>query len=336
MNKKNLLNLLKDVNQEPNNETNILLIDSLNLFFRNFAVINSLNDKGNHIGGLGGFLRSLGFLIKEINPSQIYLVFDGENSSLNRKNIIPEYKSGRANIRINSNGLFDDKDEEIESQIGQISRLFQYLKVLPVKTLLLEKSEADDIIAYLASDLSKDLDNKIYIVSNDRDYLQLVKPNIICYRPTEKIYYTPDMIKEEFGVLPENFILYKTLLGDSSDALHGIKGLGKKKILKLFPLLSEKILSLDDIFDICEQNIGKHVIYSLIIQNFNNLEKSFKLMDLSNPMIDQEGIEYIHESVKLKTPSLNTGVFDKLQREDNLDKIIRNPGEWVKVFMNLK
>jgi DNA polymerase-1 len=334
MNKKNLLGLLDGISSKPSENKNVLVIDSLNLFFRNFSVINTLNNKGDHIGGLGGFLKSLGYLIKQTDPSQIYLVFDGENSSLNRKNILPEYKSGRASIRINSKGIFDDKDEEIDSQINQISRLFQYLKVLPVKLLVLEKSEADDIIAYLSSVLT---DNKIYIVSNDKDFLQLIKPNITVFRPTEKIYYSPELVKQKFGVLVENFILYKTLLGDSSDKVIGVKGLGEKKLLSKFPQLTEKVLSLDDIFSICEENIKEHIIYARILQDYKRIQQNYKLMDLSEPMIDHEGEEYINNIIDSRTPQFNSGIFNKLQEEDNLEKIIRNPLDWAKnVFLNLK
>ena len=338
MNNKNLLGLLDNITDKPSKDKNILVIDSLNLFFRNFAVINTLNGKGNHIGGLGGFLRSLGYLIKQMNPSQIYLVFDGENSSLSRKNILPEYKSGRTSIRINSKGIFDDKDEEIDSQVNQISRLLQYLKILPVKLLVLEKSEADDIIAYLSSTLPKiDNNNKVFIVSNDRDFLQLTNSNVTIFRPTEKIYYSPETIKQKFGILSENFILYKTLLGDSSDKIQGIKGLGEKKLLSKFPQLTEKKLILDDIFSICEENIKEHVIYTRVLQDYDRIYQNYKLMDLSKPMIDKKGEEYIINIIDSSTPHFNLGIFNKLQEEDQLDKVIRNPTEWAKsIFLNLK
>ena len=71
-----------------------LLIDGLNLFFRNFAILNMVNSKGMHVGGLGGFLRSLGVLIRQIQPTQVYVVFDGAGSSNNRKNLLADYKSG--------------------------------------------------------------------------------------------------------------------------------------------------------------------------------------------------------------------------------------------------
>ena len=77
-----------------------MFVDGLNLFFRNFATLNYINQDGVHIGGLAGFLRSLGTLIKVIQPTSVYLIFDGMGSSTNRKNLLPEYKSGRNVNRI--------------------------------------------------------------------------------------------------------------------------------------------------------------------------------------------------------------------------------------------
>ena len=90
--KKDFLSLLDNI-QEHTVETpqteRYMLIDGLNLFFRNFSAINAVNSNGMHIGGLGGFFRSLGALTKAIQPTQIVVVFDGVGSSNNRKNIIP-------------------------------------------------------------------------------------------------------------------------------------------------------------------------------------------------------------------------------------------------------
>ena len=78
------------------NIDNVLIIDGLNMFLRNFAVLNYRKPRwSSHVGGLGGFLRSLGSLINNIKPTSVYVVFDGIGSSQNRKNLLPEYKSGR-------------------------------------------------------------------------------------------------------------------------------------------------------------------------------------------------------------------------------------------------
>ena len=98
MKQKELFKLLDNNHEQcPQTETHerILFIDGLNLFFRNFAVLNMVNPLGIHVGGLGGFFRSLGAMIRQMNPTQVYVVFDGAGSANNRKNIMPEYKSGR-------------------------------------------------------------------------------------------------------------------------------------------------------------------------------------------------------------------------------------------------
>ena len=213
---KDLLNFLSNITdkgEEPisgNRHSRVMLIDSMNLFFRNFAMLNSVTPDGVHIGGLGGFLRSLGSLIKEIQPTSVYIVFDGEGSTINRKNILPEYKSDRHIKRITNWEIFNSLEEEGEAKIDQITRLIQYLKLMPVKIIAIDKTEADDLIAYLSRYISSKYNSKIYIVSNDQDYLQLVNNNIIVYRPTEHVYYDQSKIVEKFQVLPSNFILYTT------------------------------------------------------------------------------------------------------------------------------
>ena len=83
----------------------------------------------------------------------------------------------------------------------------------------------------------------------------------------EKEYYNTETVLEKFGVLSENFILYKTLLGDNSDKIPGVKGLGEKGIFKKFPELKTQVLTLEDIFDISARKFKEHVVYSRIVQN---------------------------------------------------------------------
>lgn len=233
MKKQDFFKLFDNINQREGDSSTdrILLIDGLNLFLRNFAVLNYINETGTHIGGLSGFLRSLGSLIKQINPTEVYVVFDGMGSSISRKNLIPEYKSGRNNQRITNWDVFENLDEEQASKVNQISRLIYYLRCLPIKIISLDRTEADDIIAYISNYLSNKHDSKCYIVSADKDFIQLINRNITVYRPSEKEFYTPQTVQEKFGILSENFIIYKTLIGDSSDKITGIKDLGPKTLL---------------------------------------------------------------------------------------------------------
>ena len=155
-------------------------------------------------------------------------------ASTNRRYLLPEYKSGRNLSRITNWDIFDSIDDENDSKVDQITRLIQYLKCLPVKVVSINKVEADDIIAYMSKDMAKRFNTKSYIVSSDRDFLQLVDDNVTVYRPIEREFYSPDTVQEKFGIVPENFIHYKVLLGDASDKVPGVKGLGKKGVLKRF------------------------------------------------------------------------------------------------------
>jgi len=337
--KKDLLNLLNNIQEDgeelPTYER-YLLIDGLNLFFRNFSAINAVNSNGVHVGGLGGFFRSLGALIRTINPTQVYVVFDGPGSSNNRKNIIPEYKSNRNVSRITKHELFDNLEEEDDSKVDQIVRIIQYLKTLPVKTVSLPRVEADDIIAYLSSTLPTHPEDRVFIVSSDKDYLQLVTEQVIVYRPIEKEYYTEDTVKEKFGVSPHNFLLYKLLMGDNSDGVTGIKGLGPKGLFKRFPELTTQDLSFDDLLDIAEAKMKEHVVYARVLHDIPLLEDKHRVMDLSNPMMDDKDKMFIDKFVENTHLTYLPSEFIEMYHEDQLGNLIRNVDVWIKdIFKDL-
>ena len=305
MKQKELFNLLDNI-QEQGEETvkseKILLIDGLNLFFRNFAMMNMVNPDGVHVGGLGGFFRSLGAEIRRIDATQVYVVFDGAGSANNRKNILPEYKSGRDLQRITNWDAFDDLEDEHDAKVDQMVRIIQYLKTLPVKTCSIDKVEADDIIAYFSKIIPKKPEDKVFIVSSDKDFLQLVNKNVIVYRPMEKEFYTEKTMQEKYNMSPKNFILHKTLLGDNSDKVKGVKGLGSKGLYKKFPELTERDLTLEDIFTIAESKLKEHVVYARVIQSRSDLEKNYKIMDLDNPMISKDDEKYLDAVVNSEVP----------------------------------
>ncbi len=197
--------------------------------------------------------------------------------------------------------------------------------------MLLDGVEADDVIAFLSKELTSNKANKAYIVSADNDFLQLVEENISVYRPIEKEFFTPKLVKEKYGVHPNNFILYKTLMGDASDKVGGVKGLGKTKFPKLFPeVLGSEELTLDHIYDICKQNYDKHIIYSRALFDFEKLRKAYKIMDLGNPMLDLQEKEYILKQIKEPAYELNIPAFIKFYNEDGLGQILKNVDFWVK------
>lgn len=336
MNNKDLLKLLDNIQEDgkqtiiQNNKHRILIVDGLNLFFRNFIVLNYINQQGVHIGGLSGFLRSLGALVKQLQPTSIYVVFDGVGSTIARKNLLPEYKSGRNSTKMTKE-LFNDIDEENESKANQIGRLIHYLQCLPVKIISLDKIEADDVIAFLSKEITKNNKTKAYIVSTDKDFLQLVDDNITVYGAIEKEFFTPKVVKEKYGFYPYNFLIYKTLMGDGSDKIEGVQGLGKKKLPKLFPeLFEDNKLTLDRLFAICEEKHDKHVIYSRIIFNSDSIKTNYKVMNLETPMLgDQEKI-HILNCINELAYKLDIPTFTKMYYEDGLNNVLKNVDYWLK------
>ena len=333
MKQKELFKLLDGI-QEQGEETvpgeRILFIDGLNLFFRNFAVMNMVNPDGVHIGGLGGFFRSLGAMIRQIDPTQVYVVFDGAGSANNRKNINPLYKSGRDLQRITNWDAFDDKQDEDDSKVDQMVRVIQYLKTLPVKTVSIDKVEADDIISYLSEVVINDPKDKAFIVSSDKDFIQLVNDNVIVYRPMEKEYYTEQTVIDKYKMSPKNFILHKTLLGDNSDKIKGVKGLGEKGLYKKFPELMERDMDLQDIFSICEAKFKDHVVYARVLQNMDEMENNYKIMNLDNPMLSNNEKEYLDKLVSSDVPPYLPEQFVAFYHQDKLGGMIRNVEFWVK------
>ena len=329
--------ILSNLKETPPRELNdhILVIDSMNTFIRSFSMLRAMNPQGHHIGGLVGFLRSLGYVTRIFDPTRIICVFDGKGSSVNRKNINPNYKAHRTNTRITNWGMFDSKAEEYESLAAQVDRLKDYLDCLPVQTLEMEKLEADDIIAYIALQASKS-NKKVTIVSSDKDFLQLVNNSVEVYSPIKKATITENNVKDFIGVIPENYNIVKALLGDNSDGLSGVKGSGIKTIIKEFPLISRKPVSgLNYIYDVCEKKLEDKKIFAKILHNWDKVKTNFDLMNLHEGLLDNSEKNHIFDIIKEPAPSLQTGAFMHLLNSDKIEGITKNTEGWLQNFRGL-
>ena len=330
-------NILENLKPTPPRELNdhILVIDAMNMLIRSFSLLKAMNPSGHHVGGLVGFLRSLGFNTRTFDPTRVIIVWDGKGGSANRKNIDPNYKAQRATSRITHWGLYDTKAEETEALIGQLFRTQDYLDCLPVQQLMMEKLEADDIIAYLAKTASKSK-KKITIVSSDKDFLQLVDEHVEVYAPVKKKTFTKSNIEEELQVLPENYNIVKALLGDNSDNLAGVKGLGIKTILSQFPDLVDKPgMTLDYVYNICEEKMNDKKIFPKIITEWDRVETNFKLMDLHETDLDEKEMSHVLEVLKGDIPKLQTGAFLHLLEIDKIEGITKNTEGWLENFRRL-
>jgi DNA polymerase-1 len=293
-------------------------------------MINHLNPDGHHIGGLTGFLKSIGYAIRMSDPTKVVVIFDGIGGSNARRNLYPEYKANRNSSRITNHNIFSSKDEESESINNQISRLVQYLQCLPVTVISIDGLEADDIIGYLANKFQAHNETqKVTIMSADKDFLQLVSDKVHCYSPTKKKIYTPKEVLEEYGVSSSNFLNYKILMGDTSDNIPGITGLGPKKLIKLFPeLISDTKVELDEIISTSADKVDENKLYLSVVERRHQLLINQQLMSLNGSFLSPENKQLVKDAFN-NSYELNIPIFLQLYHNDKLGESIINTSSWL-------
>lgn len=329
--------ILKNLKETPPRVLNdhILIIDAMNMLIRSFSLLKAMNPSGAHVGGLVGFMRSLGYVTRIFDPTRVLVIWDGKGGSGNRQNIDPNYKAQRATSRITHWGLYDTKEEETEALINQLFRTQDYIDCLPIHQLMIEKLEADDIIAWIAKKASLSNVKKCTIVSSDKDFLQLVDDTIEVYAPIKKKTFTKDNIFEELKVLPENYNIVKALIGDNSDNLQGVKGLGIKTIVSEFPKLLTEITNLEYVYKVAEEKLEGKKIFAKIIHNWDRVETNFELMDLHDTALDDKEKQYVNSIISSNIPELQSGAFLHLLDQDKIEGITKNTEAWLENFRGL-
>jgi DNA polymerase I len=325
---RNLYNNAKDKlsqsheNQDwkKNTNSNILLVDGYNTFMRCWSAINSMNAHGDHNGGVVGFFRSVGAAIKQFHPSRCIIAFDGIGGSYKRRKIFPEYKEKRKN-KVRLNRVYEDQvfqSVEEESCIKQLVRLDHYLKLLPINVLRLDHVEADDTIAYCAVDTFKE--SNVIIMSSDKDFLQLIDSRVKVWSPTKKVFYGPAEIMRDYGIHPNNFILFRAMDGDKSDCVDGIRGAGIKTVIKCFPFLTEeKTYSLEDVINHAIINRKKYKIYESVIDGQKILERNIALMQLKDSLLTTTAQLSVNDLLETsKIPLMNRTAFVKGLVDDSM------------------
>jgi DNA polymerase-1 len=300
---KKLLNEVEKDYQQLGKEK-VLIVDGLNTFIRSWTVNPTMDDNGDHIGGIVGTLKGIGYAIREYNATRCIIVFDGKGGSKSRKDLYSGYKENRGNNRFRVNRAYSDlmnKEEEGVSMKRQMIGLIELLEYLPVEIMLYDSIEADDVMGYIASQLLKE-DESAVIMSADKDFLQLVNERVKVYSPTKKKLYDTNLVISEYGVHPANFMVYRTLDGDKSD---NIDGCGLKTIIKRFPeVVEEKEITIDDMFILCENRKSENKFYDKILDGKKIIERNYKLMQLSDPEIPTNkkltiNQKYLDNSAKL-------------------------------------
>jgi DNA polymerase-1 len=234
----------------------ILLIDGYNIFARNYLVNPSLSSNGEPIGGFTGFLRSLGVVSEMFTASRIIIAWEGGKSA-RRRALHPGYKAGRKPLRLNRSELYEKDLDSPENFGWQVVQTVASLEMTPIEQLYADDCEADDVIGWLCRHRLKNETRPIVICSSDQDMLQLLRDNVYMYSHTGAQLYTKESVLEKYGVSSENFATARAFIGDSSDRIDGVKGVGFKTLAKEFPkLLEEEFIGVEDILTECNELVA--------------------------------------------------------------------------------
>ena len=220
------------------NNQKLMLIDGNSVLNRAFFALPPLNDKdGKNVNAVYGFVNILLKIISTYQPDKLIVAFDKHGHNF-RKDIYADYKATRKKMS--------------DDLAAQVPVLHDLLKLMQVQIVEKAGVEADDILGTI----SRAFDGYSYIVSGDKDMLQLItdKTTVLLTKRgvTDVDSVDIDNISEKFGMRPLQVIDYKALCGDTSDNIPGVKGVGEKTALGLL----QKYDTLDNVYDHLSEQKG--------------------------------------------------------------------------------
>jgi 5'-3' exonuclease len=294
----------------------VMIIDALNAYFRAYIVNPSLSKDGQPIGGYKGFIGILQKLCREMKPDEIIIAWDGAGGSQRRKTVNKNYKEGRKPIRLNRDVRVLSKDEEMQNKVWQQYRLMEMLNCMPVIQLMADRVEADDVISYVVQSPNYKGWQKI-IVSSDKDFFQLCDDETVLYRPIQKKFVNKPRILDEFKIHPTNFALARSLAGDKSDNLPGIRGVGLGTIAKRFPFFAEeKSVTIPELIEFCENDNTGLKAFESICEGQEIIEQNYKIMQLYSPSMSLDAKGRIKNILNNFVPEFNKTEVIKRMAED--------------------
>ena len=287
----------------------VVLIDGNNLIFRSYyatAYRGELltNSKGLPTNAIYAYVQMLIKIIAEEKPTHIMLAFDKGKTF--RHESYDDYKGGR-----------NETPSELKQQIPYAK---QITRAMGITVEELENYEADDIIGTY----SKKIETEVLLVSSDRDLLQLISPNVKMklLKMKDFIYYDEKSFYEDYGIKPIEVIDLKALMGDSSDNIKGVTGIGEKTALKLI----KEYHTIDNLYKNIDNLKGK------IKENLlNDKESAYKSLELATIYLNVP-IEVNLEKIVYKGSNeeeLNsllkelefTSLFNKMKMKKNEEKL---------------
>ncbi|MDB9795621.1 DNA polymerase I [Flavobacteriaceae bacterium] len=277
----------------------LFLLDAYALIFRGYyALIKNprINSKGEDTSAIMGFMNSLFDVIKREQPDHLAVCFDKGGSS-ERTELFPAYKANRL-----------ETPDAIRLAVPYIQEI---LMAMHIPVVVLEGLEADDIIGTLAKQAEKE-DYQVFMVTPDKDFGQLVSENIFMYRPARmgngiEIWGIPE-IQKRFGVeRPEQVIDYLGMMGDASDNIPGLPGVGEKtakKFLADFGSMENLLANTDQLKGKMKEKVSENAALGLLSKKLATInihcDVTFNAAayELSTP--DSEKVQAIFEKLEFR------------------------------------
>ncbi len=295
------------------------------------------NDDGEHVGGFYGSLNALQSYINKFSPSECIIAWEGAGSSQKRRKKLEDYKRGRKMVGMRRG--FETSDEtEKEAFARQLGALKEAMEFLPLKQVAVQYLEADDVIAYMCKNTIRD--RKKIIVSTDRDYLQLVDENTSVFRPVKTKtnkqgeFIDLEWMHQKENIHPPNYALLKAVVGDKSDNIQGVKGIGEKTARNQIHLLwdNEKSYDAGDFIDWAKGRSEKK--YQRYIENEKLIKLNYSIVQLQELEISMTAIDAIDKSYDKDAPKFNSYKFRINLLNENVSP--SNLDNWVASFSILK
>ena len=272
MSKQVIRRAIKEAHNLSDEPTIYTLLLDMNSIMKMSLVDKRLNSQGKEYGMVYQTLMQIKKQLDKKDFNFVYALYDGTNSGQLRFNYYQEYKANRdKNYEISgSKSEYDKQIEAYAKRVLEYSKkkkaekeikrgetdeeaferqreiIFHCLEELFCRNVMCDEVEGDDLIAYYVK--NKKPNEKVVIVSGDRDLTQLIADDVCIYVTQLKKYITPANHIEHIGYTHENVLIKKILCGDVSDNIKGIKGMGEKTFFELFPEARTKKYTLDDIF----------------------------------------------------------------------------------------
>lgn len=295
----------------------LVLLDGTAYLYRAYHALPPLkNEKGENTGAIHGFLKAFNKILEDYNPKYVGLVFDARGKNF-RHEIYKEYKANRSPM-----------PAELSEQIPV---LYEILKLLGYPPIIIKGVEADDVIGTLSRKFNKI--NNIKIFSGDKDFAQLVNKKVMLVNPISLDEMNSIGVKKKYDIDPSQIIDYLALMGDKSDNIPGVSGVGGKTASRLInkygnieDIIKNKEIIPGKVGESIKENIEQLKVSKTLATIKTDLDIKLDLEDLIKASVNKEELIKIYKRLELNSFLKNEFPenYEYIQSKKDSPKIIKN------------